>query len=345
VTTDQLKDLFEEMREEAVPTIQPPGTAAARRTLRRRRATTSAVSAAAAVVAIAAGVTVVTGSGRPVPRPAPAPPAASASGGPEHVALNAITDGRPAVRVAAPAVPGYEWKKMLYPPVLEFATTCVGTGEITLSITGYTPTDRNRFSRDDMRIRVACGSAPKPVREELMSGFDNQLTVRVVDRKGTGQSGFAFALTGKSDEELAPDDERLDVVGLTGGRTGKLDDGRPVGAGGGAPSFEPNHKSGGYAWHSEFPDSERYDLVMACRGAGTFTVELRRSARTDNDDVQAGRRTGKVLARQTIPCSAVPQRHEVPIPVALGKGVAIWEDYENKTGTIGTVAWALAARE
>ncbi|MEV4279403.1 hypothetical protein [Actinoplanes xinjiangensis] len=344
MTTDQLRDLFEELREETVPTIQPPGAGTARRTLRRRRAAGAAVSAAAAVVAIAGGVTVVTGGGHPAPRPTTAAPAAST--GPEHAALHTITAATngPAVTVASPVTAGYEWTDKIYAPVLRITATCAGTGEITLSITGGTPMDHNRFDPSDMQITLPCTASPRPLREELMTGSDNRLTVRLVAEKGAaGRSGFAFSLTGTGDQELAPDDERLDIATLMGS-AGRLPDGRTVRSGGGAPSFEPGHEFGGYGWHAEFPDSERYDLALACRGAGTFTVELRRSAETDVEDVQAGRRTGKLLAKQTIPCSAVPERHEFPIPKALGKGVAIWEHYENRTGTIGTVAWALIVR-
>ena len=53
--TDQLEDLFADLRSETLTEIRPPGVTAARQTVRRRRTTTS-VAAGAAVLAIAGGV-------------------------------------------------------------------------------------------------------------------------------------------------------------------------------------------------------------------------------------------------------------------------------------------------
>jgi hypothetical protein len=351
MTTDQLKDLFDELREGTVPTIRPPGAAAARRTLRRRRATTAAVSAAAAVMAIAGGITVVTGHGEPAPRPAPAPPAASIEPEPtrpeptgaERTALNAITDGRPMMTVTSPVVAGYEWTKKIYAPVLEFTAACAGTGEITLSITGGSALDHNRFKPDDMRIKVSCSSSPKPVRAGLMTRSVDGLTVRLAGEKGAaGRSGFAFSLRGTGDEEFAPDDARLDIESLVGGRLRELDDGRVVRAGGGAPSYEPGHGFGTSGW-TEVDGDGPYDLLMACRGAGAYTLELRRGAQTDLEDLRSGQRTGTIVTTRTVPCTAAPQRYSWPIAGDLGSGVTIWENYENTTGTIGTVAWSLVS--
>ncbi|BEL10073.1 hypothetical protein Q0Z83_082640 [Actinoplanes sichuanensis] len=354
MTTDQLKDLFDELREETVPTIRPPGAAAARRTLRRRRATTAAVSAAAAVVAIAGGITVVAGHREPAPRLTPAPPAASASTGPERTApqltgpertaLNAIADGRPMVTVTSPVVAGYQWAKKIYPPVVEFTAACAGTGEITLTVTGGSPLDHNRFKTHDMPIKVLCTSSPEPVRAELMTPIGVGLTVRLTDAKGAGRSGFAFSLLGTGDEEFAPDDKRLDIESLVGGPSGELDDGRVVRAGGGVPSFEPGHGLGPSGW-TEVDGNGPYDLVMACRGAGTYTLELRLGAQPDMTDVQNVQPTGPPVVAQTIPCTAAPQRYSWPVSGAIGTGVTIWEDYENTTDTTGTVAWSLVSRE
>ncbi|MFC4065676.1 hypothetical protein [Actinoplanes subglobosus] len=343
MTTDQLKDLFDELRAETVPAIKPPGAAAARRTLRRRRATTAAVSAAAAVVAIAAGITVVADRGEPAPRPAPAPPAAST--GPEHTALDAITDGRPMVTVASPVVAGYEWQRKIYAPVLEFTAACAGSGEITLSITGGTALDQKRFKPDDMRIKVSCTSSPKAVRAELMTHSPNGLTVRLAGEKGAaGRSGFAFSLRGTGDQEFAPDDERLDIDSLVGRQPGKLDDDRVVRAGGGAPSYEPNHGPSASGW-SGLDSEGPYDLIMACRGAGTYTLELWSGGEPDMTGVPPERPTGKPAVKRTVPCTAAPQRFTWPVPGDLGSGVTIWENYENTTNTMGTVAWSLVTRE
>jgi hypothetical protein len=345
MTTDQLKDLFDDLRAETVPAIRPPGAAAARRTLRRRRATAAAASAAAAVVAIAAGFTVVGGHGEPAPRPTPAPPAASASTGPEHTALTAITDGRPMTTVASPVVAGYEWKKKIYAPVLEFTAAYAGTGEITLSIIGGSPLDLNRFKTSDMRIKVTCASSPKPVRAELMTRFVDGLTVRLAGEKGTaGRSGFAFSFRGTGDQEFAPDDERLDIESLVGKHLEKLDDGRVVRAVGEVPSYEPGHGLGMSGW-TELDGKAPYDLVMACRGAGAYTLELWSGGQPDMNGALPERPTGKLVVKQTIPCTAAPQRFTWPVLDDPGTGVTIWENYENTTDTIGTAAWSLVSRE
>lgn len=352
MTTDQLKDLFDDLREGTVPTIRPPGAAAARRTLRRRRATTAAVSAAAAVVAIAGGVTVVAGHGEPAPRPTLAPAVASTEPaptwpeptGPERTALDAITDGRPMLTVTSPVVTGYKWAKKIYPPVVEFTAACAGAGEITLTITGGSPLDHNRFKTHDMPIKVVCTSSPKPVRAELMTRIGVGLTVRMTGAKGaTARSGFAFSLRGTSGEEFAPDDERLDLESMVGRAGGKLDDGRVVRHGGGTPSYEPGHGFSAHGW-TELAGTEAYDLVVACRGEGTYTLELWRGGQPDFKDVQAGKRTGTHVTTQTVPCTAAPQRFSWPVG-DLGSGLTIWDNYENTTGTIGTVAWSLVTRE
>jgi len=69
--TDQLEDLFADLRADTITKVRPPGAAAVRRTVRRRR-TTSSVAAAAAVIAVAGGGIVVLR--RTVPEPAPVAP-------------------------------------------------------------------------------------------------------------------------------------------------------------------------------------------------------------------------------------------------------------------------------
>lgn len=127
--TDQLDDLFRDLRAETLTTVRPPGTAAARRTLRRRR-TTRTVGTAACLVAAGAGGLGAHLLGPSAPGRMPTdvgdrPLRAAAAVGP--VAL-ARFSGQGAAQTGTIA------RGRVVAGLYTLRLSCVGRGEVTLSI-------------------------------------------------------------------------------------------------------------------------------------------------------------------------------------------------------------------
>lgn len=123
--TDQLDDLFRDLRAETLTTVRPPGTAAARSTLRRRRRNRTAGAAACLAVAGIGGVgTHLLGPAR-TPDVGDRPVRAAAAIGPRP---DARFSGQGAVQTGVLA------QGLVLAGRYTLTLSCVGRGRVTLSI-------------------------------------------------------------------------------------------------------------------------------------------------------------------------------------------------------------------
>ncbi|MBG0567894.1 hypothetical protein [Actinoplanes aureus] len=327
--SDMLEELLTDLRESAVREIRPPGAEAARRTVRRRRVTKAAASACAVLVAVGGAFVLVD---RPGTEKTPAAISPSPSIGSEQFAADAlagITDAGAGFDVAAPVAAGYRRTESMVMPRLVLRAACVGAGQITLVVTGDVTGDLgNRFEDVELaRVPLSCGAAPAPVTRKINASLANVLTFRLESAgSAAGRAGFAYRVTAEGGASLAPNDIAASVAALVG-----LDDAGNTRFGGGAPENEPFdgsfHIESGKA---EFPAGERYILAMACRGKGTYGLQIRRG--------------GKVLAEHSVECSWPPRRREFVIEKPLGKNVEFWGRYRAGAGERAETGWALHIR-
>ncbi|MEU4693152.1 hypothetical protein [Actinoplanes sp. NPDC023714] len=329
--TDRIEELLADLRTSAVREIRPPGAAAARRTVRRRRTTGVVALAGALTAALVGGF----GLARQ-PEAAPILPAASASPtaglnpAPRLAAeaLRLIRDDRPAYEQAGPVRPG-GFERRMYLSRLTLTVACAGAGRFTLVVTGDVEGDRFDMAEDRelARIEVPCSAAPAPITRRINAYMVPELRFGLEDTTSAGgKAGYAIRVTGDDDATLAPDDEAASVQAVLGRETGAR-------AGGGAPEEEPFdgkfHRS---AQHAEFPADERYTFALACRGTGTYAVQIRRG-----DD-------GTILAEHAVACSWPPLRKDVELPDALGRNVEFWTRYRAAPGERAETGWALHPR-
>ncbi|MEU4621760.1 hypothetical protein AB0G04_17520 [Actinoplanes sp. NPDC023801] len=330
MSTDQLKDLFEGLREEAVPTIRPPGAAAARKTVRRRRNTKAVLSAAAAVLAVTGGVAVF--ERRSSPPPVVASPTVSTTSAPvvtdpkelAKVAQRALTGANPAVDVAVPVEAGYRKEHGIFLGDLTLQAACAGPGRFELTVDGQE--NRKTEWRLVKKMWVQCSAEPVPVSTTFAmtspySYYRFRLANVVTNAVNNGKSGFAYRVTSNtgvpirgdsSHQEIFNTDRRLD---LSGRRVRSAASGRIRVS---PPTFElaPQLRTG------------RYTLVAKCAGTGTALFVVRQG--------------GKVVTDFRVPCAwpAGPQRE-----VALGRldrTATVHTGYESTTPADALITYALA---
>jgi hypothetical protein len=219
VTTDQLKDLFEELREEAVPTIRPPGAAAARRTVRRRRTTTAVLSAAASVLVVAGGVAVFHRQPDPPPVISASPPPASApvATDPEglaKVAQGKLTGANPAVDVALPVQAGYREEHGNLLGDLTLQAACAGPGRFELTVDGQT--NRATEWRLVRKMWVTCSADPVPVSTTFAmtapyAYYRFRLANVATNAVDNAKSGFAYRITSNTGVPIRGDLTYIEV--------------------------------------------------------------------------------------------------------------------------------------
>jgi hypothetical protein len=334
VTTDQLKDLFEELRAEAVPTIRPPGATAARRTVRRRRTTTAVLSAAASVLAVAGGVAV-------VQQQPPSPPAAVTSTpttftptasapvvtdpeGLAKVAQSKLTGENPAVDVALPVQAGYREEHGNFLGDLTLQAACAGPGRFELTVDGQA--NRKTEWRLVKKMWVTCSADPVPVSTTFAmtspyAYYRFRLANVVTNAENNRKSGFAYRITSNTGVPIRGDGTPMEIfnadrkLDLAGRRVRSAADGRTRIS---PPAFElaPQLKTG------------RYTLIAKCAGTGTALFVVRQG--------------GKTVTDLRVPCAwpAGPQRE-----VALGlldKTATVHTGYESTTPADALISYALA---
>jgi hypothetical protein len=333
--TDQLEELLADLRESAVREIRPPGAAAARRTVRRRRATGAVAGACALSVALFGGFSL---AQRPPTTPVlpAATPSPSRSESFEPVpdqrlarqALERIRDDRPAFEIAGP-VQSTDIDQRMYLPHLTLTVVCAGAGKFTLVVTGDVAGDKfdKNPDRELLRVKVPCGADPTPITREINASMAPELRFGLEDTKTAYQkAGFAIRVTGDGEAPLSPDDSSASVQDA-------LMRNVPTRAGGVAPEDEPfdgEFRLSGR--HAEFPAGERYTFALACRGSGTYSVQIRRGG------------GGPVLAEHSAACSWPPVVEELDLPEPLGKDVEFWTRYRAEPGQRAETGWALHIR-
>jgi hypothetical protein len=330
VSTDQLKDLFEGLREDAVPTIRPPGAAAARKTVRRRRTTTAVLSAAATVLAIAGGVAVL--DRRPSPTPEVASPTVSVATSapvvtdPEELAKIAqgkLTGENPAVDVALPVQAGYREEHGNFLGDLTLQAACAGPGRFELTVDGQTT--RATEWRLVRKMWVTCSADPVPVSTTFAmtapyAYYRFRLANVATNAVDNSKSGFAYRITSNTGVPIRGDlthleifnaDRRLVITGrdVKSAATQRVRRSKPQ------FNMSPRMATG------------QYSLVARCAGTGTALFVVRQA--------------GKIVKNVEVPC-AWPGGTQTETPLGLlDRTATIAIGYESSTPADALVAFAL----
>jgi hypothetical protein len=171
--TDQLEDLFADLRADTRCEVRPPGAVAARRTLRRRRTNRTVGAAAFLVVAGAGGVTATMAL---TPREEPADRAAALAGV-DPDAPNSV------LGVARSGVAGTE---VMVAGTYTLAVACVGRGWVSVTLRnakGYVSEARTHCS-EGQQLNVL-------VKFDVTS--DGPVTTEVrADDQAAGRAGLAY---------------------------------------------------------------------------------------------------------------------------------------------------------
>jgi hypothetical protein len=250
--TDQLDDLFRDLRAETLTTVRPPGAVEARRTLRRRRRN-RAVGAAACLVAAGFG-----GVGTHLLGPAAEPDVGDR---PDQAA--AVVEPTVAARFSGQgaAVSAVVASGVVLAGRYTLALSCVGPGRVTLTVrVGGAEMGSTSARCADGRLSSADFSMP----DTLTATAE----MRAEDG-AAGQAGYAYAMT-----LMDADRDRLaaDVVSALPEPEGTVAyrrDGSPVGPATASTALDPG----------------RYRVALVCRGTGEITVTLRLTQHTQFYDL------------------------------------------------------------
>ena len=177
---DHLTPLFDDLRRQALPRVQPPGAAAARRTVHRRATVRATVAAAVVMVAGATFIVTQRGDGDGTVMPASSASASAwpyASGFPGPGASGELWRGAPnKVEIAAGLVPGAD-----HTDVMADSSQDVGM----------------QAEAGRHRLRVGCsGPAPLPVSILLDDTLDQQDTIACTDSGVVEEYEFTMAEAG-----------------------------------------------------------------------------------------------------------------------------------------------------
>ncbi|MDI6098611.1 hypothetical protein QLQ12_08355 [Actinoplanes sp. NEAU-A12] len=254
--TDQIEELFADLRAEVLPTVRPPGTETLRRAVRRRRAVTS-VAAAVTVLGLAALITVARpGSG---PEPVVSPPSAAPT-----YSDDMLTAGITATLKVEDATVGLseiildtgngprESRRQVLGGSYSIRMTCYGSGSMDVTANGTAvetvPCDTAGT------VRVLPVVVPEP---------SGQLAVRVAPHvAGPGQAAFGYvADLAQADKSRWQETAR----NALGERTGDF-----VGAG--SDFVSESGFSTGFEGNSIEPG--RYRVRAICFGFGTARLSV-----------------------------------------------------------------------
>jgi hypothetical protein len=304
--TDQLEDLFADLRAETLTQIRPPGTTAARQTVRRRRTTTS-VAASAAVLAIAGGVGWLSlTSGRPSPgRPdTPVQQRSAEAGDLPAAALAAVHERVPGTTVAESAHP-------LRGAVLDSVVASAGRYMLFVAcagaVSGFVDVGVTRGPAGsgpglDLDGRVAaervvpCADPPQPILITLTLPAAGALAIELSgDPAADGHTGYAYALIAPERPPAAADTPLLKaaaraIAAASPGETAYRD---AAGAGSASTS---------YLDRAQVPPGA-YTFRAVCAGTGTLTVRAVNTTEAGPGDPTGG----TVLATRPVVCSGDPQ--------------------------------------
>ncbi len=241
--TDQLDDLFRDLRAETLTTVRPPGVAAARRTLRRRRRN----RAAGVVVCLAAAG--VGGVGAHLLGPAPEPGTSDRA---DRAA--AAVGAAPAARFSGQGAAGSAVvaSGVLLSGHYVLALACVGSGAVTMTVrVGGAELARSAARCRDGRTSRTVFTMPDPLTATA------ELTA---DDDADGQAGYAYALT-----PIEGDRDERTTAAVASFSTGR----GPVVSWLSSPSIGPMTTTTKL-------EAGRYYLRYTCVGAGRgeFTLRL-----------------------------------------------------------------------
>jgi hypothetical protein len=242
--TDQLDDLFRDLRADTLTTVRPPGATAARRTLRRRRTTRTVGAAACLAVAGVGGV------GAHLLAPLTDPDvgtrpdqAAAAVGSAPAARFSGQGAAKSAVVASGVVLAGH----------YTLALSCVGRGRVTLTV---------RVGDAEMgQVSARCGSVGEAARSAFTLPRTLTATAELSPEDGAARrSGYAWAMT------LADADRnrltRDAAAAMPPERIG------PVVAEWNGPSTGPDTITATL-------DAGRYYVLYNCVGAGRITVTVR----------------------------------------------------------------------
>lgn len=248
--TDQLEDLFAELRTETITRVRPPGPAVARRTVRRRRTTLVAAGCVVAAVAVGAGVQTIGGT---TPRPpAGADPALLAERQSRAVAKTAVEPPTfdNTVLVAQGVVrEGTVVTRTLVPGTYLVQMACSGPGRATATAT---------VPGSTVDVTTVCeldGENTQPVHMPL--GGDLSVRIRPSDG-AAGQAAFAIRVMMLAD----------DLTGLINTAGKKLP------AGGATVLTVRSFLPAPLAKETRGLAAGSYLLVVTCSGAGKVEVSV-----------------------------------------------------------------------
>jgi hypothetical protein len=301
--TDQLEDLFADLRTETMTQIRPPGTTAARQTVRRRRTTTS-VAASAAVLAIAGGVgwlSLPDNSVKPVERPSSDPtelPAIALAAVHERISGTTVVesdgplDG--VVVDSADTVAG--------PYFLFVACAGLASGWIRVSVSGSPAGSESPFDLDGRMAAertVPCGDPPEPVLISLTLPAEGALAIELTPSpEADGHAGYAYSLIAADRPPTGPGMTSAALLKSAARAIANTspDDTAYRDAAGASTAFTS------YLDRAKVPPGA-YTLRAVCTGQGTLTV----SAVNTTDAGPADPSGGSPLATWPIDCGNDPE--------------------------------------
>lgn len=246
--TDQLDDLFADLRADTMTQILPPGAVAARHTLRRRR-TRRTVGAAAFLVVAGAG-----GIGAMLPARGETSEAAELA---DRAAAVVGADPETSHFGSGVALTGVVATSVMVAGHYTLTLTCVGRGRLGVSLrTGDKPITT---------VGTDCGSGAEPARDVQFTLVDNLPVTTEVHATGgaDGQAGYAYrAVLAESDKDRLYDDARERL----------------------AMSPAENDWAGGFLSgpldvREVRLEPGRYRILLACAGTGQVSFTL--TGRTD----------------------------------------------------------------
>ncbi len=241
--TDQLDDLFRDLRAETLTTVRPPGTGAARRTLRRRRRNRAAGAAACLAVAGVGGVGAHLLGPVGEPEVGDRPDQAAAAVGP---AVGARFSGHGAATSAVVA------SGLVLAGHYTIALSCLGPGRVTLTVrVGDAEMGSTSARCGDGRVSRAVFTLPDTLTATAELSADDG---------ADGRAGYAYAMTMRDEDR-----ERLarDATGTL--PAGPLD---PVVKEWSAPSD-------GLQAHDATLDAGGYRVFYTCAGTGHIELTIR----------------------------------------------------------------------
>ncbi len=156
--------------------------------------------------------------------------------------------------------------------------------------------------------------------------MERLLTFRLAGTTQSTEAGFAYRLITRDDTRLSPADPASDAYTLIPQQ--KTSDGRTVRSGAGTLEQQPSKRL--MPSSAEYLGTgKQYTLAMACRGRGTFRIQIREDSR--------------VVADHTITCGAPPRAYEFPIDHKFdnGKETEYLTQYRSESPALASIGYAM----